>query len=183
MILTAGCYVFGIVPSAYPTGVDAAKNVSRYLDIPSRLLDMAIYGFCWCPMGSQRLHEGDYKTPGAQFLLHIACPSKTDRSSLNEFPACSMIWTFGLCIGRHTTWAYYHGSSLHLTLAPSCTRAWPSSFTHSVSSLLDIFGVLFIKHPRTLMKNNIIASHSHCQITFQIYSTPPLILHSFNRSP
>ena len=40
-LLTAGCYVFGVVPSSYPTG-DAAKNASRYLDVPTQLLDTAI---------------------------------------------------------------------------------------------------------------------------------------------
>ena len=43
-LLTAGCYVFGVVPSSYPTG-DAVKNASRssrYFDIPTQLLDMAI---------------------------------------------------------------------------------------------------------------------------------------------
>jgi len=128
---------------------------------------------------------GDYKTPRAQFLLHMTCPSKTDRLSSNEFPACSVIRTFGLRIGQHTTWAYYHGLSLCLTLAPSCTRAWPSNLTQSVSNLLPVFGVLFAEHPETLMKNNIVVSLSHCQITFQPYfiltPTPPLILHSFDR--
>ena len=40
-LLTAGCYVFGVVPSSYPAG-DAAKNASRYLDVPTQLLDTAI---------------------------------------------------------------------------------------------------------------------------------------------
>ena len=39
--LTAGCYVFGVVPSSYPTG-DVAKNASRYLDVPTQLLETAI---------------------------------------------------------------------------------------------------------------------------------------------
>ena len=39
-LLTAGCYVFGVVPSSYPTG--DAKNSSRYLDVPTQLLDTAI---------------------------------------------------------------------------------------------------------------------------------------------
>jgi acyl-coenzyme A synthetase/AMP-(fatty) acid ligase len=41
-LLTAGCYAFGVVPSAYPTGVDSATNASRYLDVPTQLLDTAI---------------------------------------------------------------------------------------------------------------------------------------------
>jgi len=41
-LLTAGCYVFGVVPSAYPTGADVVKNASRYLDVPTQLLDTAI---------------------------------------------------------------------------------------------------------------------------------------------
>ena len=40
-LLTAGCYIFGVVPSSYPVG-DVAKNVSRYLDIPTQLLSTAI---------------------------------------------------------------------------------------------------------------------------------------------
>ena len=40
-LLNAGCYVFGLVPSSYPTGV-AAKNESRYLDVTTQLLDTAI---------------------------------------------------------------------------------------------------------------------------------------------
>ena len=40
-LLTAGCYVFGVVvPSSYPA--DAAKNASRYLDLLTQLLDTAI---------------------------------------------------------------------------------------------------------------------------------------------
>ena len=39
-LLTAGCYVFGVVPSCYP---NAAKKVSRYLDVPTQLLDTAIF--------------------------------------------------------------------------------------------------------------------------------------------
>jgi hypothetical protein len=50
--LTAGRYVFGVVPSSYPTG-DAAKNASRYLDVPTQLLDTAYLHennhLCWCP--------------------------------------------------------------------------------------------------------------------------------------
>ena len=42
MLLTAGCYVFGIIPTGLPTGADAAKNASRYLDVPTQLLDTAI---------------------------------------------------------------------------------------------------------------------------------------------
>ena len=41
-LLTAGCYVFGVVPSAYPAGVDAGQSASRYLDVPTQLLDTAI---------------------------------------------------------------------------------------------------------------------------------------------
>ena len=41
-LLTAGCYVFAIVPSAYPVGTDIAKSASRYLDVPSQLLNTAI---------------------------------------------------------------------------------------------------------------------------------------------
>ena len=41
-LLTAGCYVFGVEPSAYPIGVDSATNASRYLDVPTQLLDTAI---------------------------------------------------------------------------------------------------------------------------------------------
>ena len=40
-LLTAGCYVFGVVPSSYPAG-DSANNASRYLDVPTQLLDTAI---------------------------------------------------------------------------------------------------------------------------------------------
>ena len=40
-LLTAGCYVFGVVPSAYPE-TDVAKNASRYLNVPTQLLDTAI---------------------------------------------------------------------------------------------------------------------------------------------
>jgi hypothetical protein len=36
--LTAGCYIFGLIPSSYQTG-DAA---SRYLDVPTQFLDTAI---------------------------------------------------------------------------------------------------------------------------------------------
>ena len=39
-LLTAGCYVFGVVPSFCPAG-DAAENASRYLDVPTQL-DTAI---------------------------------------------------------------------------------------------------------------------------------------------
>jgi acyl-CoA synthetase (AMP-forming)/AMP-acid ligase II len=41
-LLTAGCYVFGALPSAYPAGADVAKNASRYLDVPTQLLNTAI---------------------------------------------------------------------------------------------------------------------------------------------
>ena len=42
-LLSAGCYVFGLVPSSYPyPTLDAAKNASRYLDVPTQLLDTAI---------------------------------------------------------------------------------------------------------------------------------------------
>ena len=41
-LLTAGCYVFGIIPSGYPTGADAGKNVTQCFDIPNQLLDTAI---------------------------------------------------------------------------------------------------------------------------------------------
>jgi hypothetical protein len=34
--LAAGCCVFGLAPSSYPTG-DAAKNASRHLDVPTQL--------------------------------------------------------------------------------------------------------------------------------------------------
>jgi hypothetical protein len=40
-LLTGGCYIFGLIPPSYPTG-DAAKNASRYLDLPTQLSDMAI---------------------------------------------------------------------------------------------------------------------------------------------
>ena len=40
-LLTGGCYVFGLIPSSYPTG-DAVNNASRYLDVPTQLLDTAI---------------------------------------------------------------------------------------------------------------------------------------------
>ena len=41
-LLTAGCYIFSAIPSAYPTGVDAAKNSSHYLSAHTQLLDTAI---------------------------------------------------------------------------------------------------------------------------------------------
>ena len=42
-LLSTGCYVFGLVPSSYPyPTLDAAKNASHYLDIPTQLLDTAI---------------------------------------------------------------------------------------------------------------------------------------------
>jgi hypothetical protein len=51
-LLTAGCYIFGVVtgvvPFSYTTGLGDAgmlarpKKVSRYLNVPTQLLDLAI---------------------------------------------------------------------------------------------------------------------------------------------
>jgi len=59
-LLTAGCYIFGVVPSSYPTG-DAVKNTSRFLDVPTQLLDMAISTKTTAFAGVPRVLEGFMK--------------------------------------------------------------------------------------------------------------------------
>jgi long-subunit acyl-CoA synthetase (AMP-forming) len=76
MLLTAGCYVFAMIPSAYGAAAGKSDNAARYLDVCGQLLETAIAkkptffaGVPWVLEGFMRTYKQETDAARKQQIL------------------------------------------------------------------------------------------------------------------